>query len=103
MFKEKIKQLSESDIKYIEQQIDKLENEYKNNALATKNGMWRIASNAELFPTNELNSEGILTPEQRRTTWAYVISFLERYSEFLEFSDGAKISEYETLMINWRQ
>ncbi len=78
MFTEKIEQLSESDIKYIEQQIEQLENEYKNNPLATKNGMWRIASNAELFPPNELNSEGILTPEQRQKTWAFIQYFKNR-------------------------
>ncbi|ACB54398.1 hypothetical protein cce_5052 [Crocosphaera subtropica ATCC 51142] len=36
------------------------------------------------------------------TAWASVINFLQHYSDFFEFSDGAKINEYETLIINWR-
>ncbi len=38
----------------------------------------------------------------RLTAWAYVISFLERYSDFLDFRMDDKTSEYETLIINWR-
>lgn len=78
MFQNKIEQLSESDIKYIEQQINKLENKYKNNALATNDAMFRIASNAELFPAKELDSEGILNPKQRQTTWAFIRYFKNR-------------------------
>ena len=80
MFKQKIEQLSESDVSYISGQIEKLETKYKDKPLATKNAMWRIATNAELFPPNELDSEGILTPEQRQKTWAFIRFFKNRYN-----------------------
>ncbi|MGK7897872.1 MAG: hypothetical protein AB4372_30705 [Xenococcus sp. (in: cyanobacteria)] len=78
MFNEKIEQLSESDISYISGQIKKLETEYKDKPLATKNAMWRIASNAQLFPPNELDPGGILTAEQRQKTWAFIQFFKNR-------------------------
>lgn len=77
MFENKIKQLSESDIKYISKQIQRL-NEDKNNSLVTKDSLWRIATNAELFPPNQLSPKGNLTPEQRRTTWQFIRYFRGR-------------------------
>ncbi len=78
MFEEKIEQLSESDIHYISQQIERLENEYQNNPLATQNTLYRIATNAELFPVNVIDTGGILTPEQTRITWSFIRYFKNR-------------------------
>ena len=36
------------------------------------------------------------------TAWAYVIHFLQAYSEFFEFREGTEINEYESLIINWQ-
>ncbi|EAZ88257.1 hypothetical protein [Crocosphaera chwakensis] len=33
--------------------------------------------------------------------WDYLIHFLEKYSDFLDFKMNNKINEYETLIINW--
>lgn len=71
MFYDKIKQLSESDKRYLKQQIKKL-NEYNNNPLATQDTLYRIATNAELFPPNQLSLEAKLTPQQTRVTWAFI-------------------------------
>ncbi len=77
MFEEKIEQLSESDIKYISEQIEKL-NEYQNNPLVTQDTLYRIATNAELFPVNVIDTGGILTPEQTRITWSFIRYFKNR-------------------------
>ena len=83
MFEEKIEQLSESDIKYISQQIERLENEYQNNPLATQDTLYRIATNAELFSHQQLASEGILTSQQTRITWAFIQYFKSRNQKSL--------------------
>ncbi len=77
MFENKVKQLSESDIKYISKQIQRL-NEYKNNSLVTKDCLWRIATNAELFLPNQLSPEGVLTSEQVQITWTFIRHFTNR-------------------------
>ena len=75
MFKEKIEPLSESDIKYISNLIEKLENEYRDNPLAIQDTLYRIATNAELFSYQQIDSEGSLTPQQTRMTWAFIRYF----------------------------
>lgn len=71
MFKQKINQLSDSDIRYISKLVEKLDTEYRDNPLATQDTLYRIATNAELFLVEgrELNSE------QTRTTWAFIRYF----------------------------
>ena len=71
MFYDKIKQLSESDKRYLKQQIKKLD-EYKDSHLATQDTLWRIATNAELFSFDKLDTEGTLTSQQTRITWAFI-------------------------------
>ncbi len=83
MFKEKIAQLSESDIRYISNLIQKLDNEYKDHLLATQDTLYRIATNAELVSYQELNSEGALTPQQTRKTWAFIRYFKGRNQKTL--------------------
>ncbi|MGB5594542.1 MAG: hypothetical protein WBM32_01885 [Crocosphaera sp.] len=75
MFKQNITNLSESDINYIFGLIEKLNNDYKNNLLATQDCLWRIASNAELLPFEELDTTGVLNPEQTHRTWEFIQEF----------------------------
>lgn len=75
MFNQNITNLSESDINYITRLIKKLNNDYKNNLLATQDCLWRIASNAELLPFEELDTTGVLNPEQTQKTWGFVQEF----------------------------
>ena len=75
MFKEKIAQLSDSDIRYISNLVEKLDKKYKDNPLATQDTLYRIATNAELFSFQELDTEGALTSQQTRTTWAFIRYF----------------------------
>ena len=37
----------------------------------------------------------------RFSIWDYLILFLEKYSDFLDFKMGEEISEYEILVINF--
>ncbi|MGK7955837.1 MAG: hypothetical protein AB4063_11360 [Crocosphaera sp.] len=82
MFKEKIEQLSESDISYISGQIEKLK-EYRNNPLATQDTLYRIATNAELFSPQQLNISGGLSPEQTRITMDFIKYFKSRNQKSL--------------------
>jgi hypothetical protein len=75
MFNQNITNLSESDINYITRLIKKLNNDYKNNLLATQDCLWRIASNAELLPFEEWDTTGVLNPEQTQKTWGFVQEF----------------------------
>ena len=73
MFDRKINQLSESDKNYLYQQIEILEN--KSQISLVKDCLWRIATNAELFP--DLQCTGQLSPKQIRTTWGFIYYFME--------------------------
>ncbi|MGK7956959.1 MAG: hypothetical protein AB4063_17180 [Crocosphaera sp.] len=82
MFKEKIEQLSESDISYISGQIEKLK-KHHNNSLATQDTLYRIATNAELFSPQQLSISRALSPEQTRITMDFIRYFNSRNQKSL--------------------
>lgn len=78
MFTQQLSHLSESDCTYISRLINKLETEGTNNLSLAQDCLWRIASNAELFPFDELDSKGRLTDEQTLVVREFIREFTQQ-------------------------
>lgn len=61
-------------IEYIADHICRIEGVHANRPDRILNSKWRIASNADLFPTT-LAADGTLTPEQRSQVDAFIDGF----------------------------
>ena len=62
---------------YIQDHINRIETTHGGNPTLIADSQWRIASNADLFPTSELNPDGTLTSEQTEQVEQYIERFIE--------------------------
>ena len=70
-------------ISYIADHIGRIEGIHAGHPDSILNSKWRIASNADLFPT--LASDGTLTPSQISQVDAFISEFKQKHPDAIDF------------------